>query len=231
MKKFSFKEIKFFSGNYSEIKKEFDKGGVLVAPAASALANIDNDKKYYSALKQANIAILDSGFFCILLRLFRLKRVKKFSGYLFLRTFLENFKNQNKIFFIDPSRISSITNSNYLRSQKISNFKSYIAPDYKGHHFDLKLIKNLNQYKPRYIIINLGGGTQEPLAIYIKKKIKFKSSIMCTGAAIAFMTGEQAPINKLIDKIYLGWATRIIWKPNLYLKRILKSFKIIKFFF
>jgi len=231
MKKFSFKGIKFFSGNYFEIKKEFDKGGVLVAPAASALANIEKDKNYYLALKQSNIAILDSGFFCILLRFFKLKKVKKLSGYLFLRTFLEGYKNQNKILFIDPSKNSSLINSIYLRSQKIFNFKSYVAPNYKGNYFDLKLIEIITKYKPRYIIINLGGGSQEPLAIYIKRNIKFKSSIMCTGAAIAFMTGEQAPINKLIDKIYLGWATRILWSPRLYLGRILKSFKIIKFFF
>tara|TARA_A100000164_G_scaffold354367_1_gene361879 strand:- start:52 stop:747 length:696 start_codon:yes stop_codon:yes gene_type:complete len=231
MKKFSFKGIKFFSGNYHEIKKEFDKGGVLVAPAASALANIDNDKKYYSALKQSNVAILDSGFFCILLRFFKLRKVKKLSGYLFLKNFLENYKNQNKIFFIDPSKKSSFSSSIYLKSQKIFNFNSYIAPNYNGHFFDLELIKLLKKYKPRYIIINLGGGSQEPLAIFIKKKIKFKSSIMCTGAALAFMTGEQAPINRFIDKIYLGWATRILWNPKLYLGRILKSFKIIKFFF
>ena len=58
MKKFSFKEIKFYSGDYDQIKNEFDKGGVLVAPAASALANIDTDKQYYSSLKNSNIAIL-----------------------------------------------------------------------------------------------------------------------------------------------------------------------------
>jgi len=69
------------------------------------------------------------------------------------------------------------------------------------------------------------------LAIYLKKNINHKVSIMCTGAAIAFMTGEQAPINKMIDQLYLGWFMRIIWNPKLYLKRILKSFKIIKFFF
>ena len=67
MKKFSFKGIKFYSGNYYQIKREFDKGGVLVAPAASALANIYKDKQYYNALKKSKIAILDSGFFCILL--------------------------------------------------------------------------------------------------------------------------------------------------------------------
>ena len=231
MKKFSFKGIKFISGNYIEIKKEFDKGGVLVAPAASALANIYNDKNYYLALKQSNIAILDSGFFCILLRFFKLKKVKKLSGYLFLRTFLKDYKNQNKILFIDPSKKSSLINFFYLRSQKIFNFKSYIAPIYKRNQFDFRLIGVIKKYKPRYIIINLGGGSQEPLAIFIKKKINFKSSIMCTGAALAFMTGEQAPINKFIDRVYLGWAVRILWSPQLYLVRILKSFKIIKFFF
>ena len=231
MKKFSFKEIKFYSGNYDQIKYEFDKGGVLVAPAASALANIDTDKQYYSSLKNSKIAILDSGFFCILLRIFRFQKVKKLSGFLFLKTFLDNFKNQQKILFIDPSKKSNILNIKFLKSKKIINFKTYIAPNYNKKFFDLKLLNLINNYKPKYIVINIGGGSQEPLAIYINKNIKYKVSIMCTGAALAFMTGEQAPINKFIDKIYLGWLTRIIWNPKLYLGRILKSFKIIKFFF
>jgi len=231
MKKFSFKEIKFYSGDYDQIKYEFDKGGVLVAPAASALANIDTDKQYYSSLKNSKIAILDSGFFCILLRIFRFQKVKKLSGFLFLKTFLDNFKNQQKILFIDPSRKSNILNIKFLKSKKIINFKTYIAPNYNKKFFDLKLLNLINNYKPKYIVINIGGGSQEPLAIYINKNIKYNASIMCTGAALAFMTGEQAPINKFIDKVYLGWLTRIIWNPKLYLGRILKSFKIIKFFF
>ena len=231
MKKFSFKEIKFYSGDYDQIKNEFDKGGVLVAPAASALANIDTDKLYYSSLKNSKIAILDSGFFCILLRIFRFQKVKKLSGFLFLKTFLDNFKNQQKILFIDPSRKSNILNIKFLKSKKIINFKTYIAPNYNKKFIDLKLLKLINNYKPKYIVINIGGGSQEPLAIYINKNIKYNASIMCTGAALAFMTGEQAPINKFIDKVYLGWLTRIIWNPKLYLGRILKSFKIIKFFF
>ena len=231
MKKFSFKEIKFYSGDYDQIKYEFDKGGVLVAPAASALANIDTDKQYYSSLKNSKIAILDSGFFCILLRIFRFQKVKKLSGFLFLKTFLDNFKNQQKILFIDPSKKSNILNIKFLKSKKIINFKTYIAPNYNKKFFDLKLLNLINNYKPKYIVINIGGGSQEPLAIYINKNIKYKASIMCTGAALAFMTGEQAPINKFIDKMYLGWLTRIFWNPKLYLGRILKSFKIIKFFF
>ena len=231
MKKISFKGINFYTGTYNQIKKQFDKGGVLVAPAASALANIENDNIYFSSLRNSDVAILDSGFFCILLRLFKFKRVTKLSGFLFLKTFLENYNNKNKILLIDPSKKSSYLNKKLLRSLKIYNFKSYLAPQYRKKINDPMLLSLVKRYKPRYIVINLGGGVQEPLAIYINKNIKFNISIMCTGAAIAFMTGEQAPINKFVDKIYLGWLMRIIWKPKMYLGRILKSFKIIKFFF
>ena len=230
MKKFSFKGIKFYSGTYKQIKSQFDKGGVLVAPAASAIANIDIDKKYYTSLKNSNIAILDSGFFCILLRIFKFKKVKKLSGYLFLRNFLSENLSRYSLLLIDPSKKSNLLNIKLLRSKKIFNYKTYIAPKYINF-VDDKLLKIIDNYKPRYIIINIGGGSQEPLAIYLKKNIKHKVSIMCTGAAIAFMTGEQAPINKMVDQLYLGWFMRIIWNPKLYLKRILKSFKIIKFFF
>ena len=231
MKKISFKGIKFYSGSYNQIKKKFDNGGVLVAPAASALANIDKDNLYFSSLKNSDIAILDSGFFCLLLRLFKFEKVKKLSGFLFLMNFLDEYKNKDKILFIDPSKKSNMINHKFLRSKKIYNFKSYIAPKYKRNIRDPILKQIINKFKPKYIVMNIGGGTQEPLAIYLRNEIQFKLRIMCTGAAIAFMTGEQAPINRFIDKIYLGWLLRILWKPQMYLGRILKSFKIIKFFF
>ncbi len=231
MKKISFKGIKFYTGDYNQIKKRFDIGGVLVAPAASALANIETDNLYLKSLRRSDIAILDSGFFCILLRLFKSEKVKKLSGFLFLRNFLDEFKNIDKILLVDPSKKSNKINSRYLRSIKIFNFKSYIAPQYNKNVKDPILINIIRKYKPKYIVINIGGGIQEPLAIYIRDKIKFKLSIMCTGAAIAFMTGEQAPINKTIDKVYLGWLLRIIWRPRLFFGRFFKSFKIIKFFF
>ena len=76
----------------------------------------------------------------------------------------------------------------------------------------------------------MGGEVQEILALYIKKNIKFNVTIFCTGAAIAFLTKRQAPINDFIDKIYLGWFIRLLYNPKKYFKRILGSFKLIKFF-
>ena len=45
------------------------------------------------------------------------------------------------------------------------------------------------------------------------KNLKYKPIILCTGAALSFFTGMQAPINRFIDNFYLGWLLRIIFNP------------------
>jgi len=118
-----------------------------------------------------------------------------------------------------------------LNKNNIVNLKNYIAPQYiKEHIVDNNLLEEINRFQPRYIIINLGGGIQELLALYIKNNIKHKISILCTGAAIAFLTKKQAPINDIIDKLYLGWLARIIFNPKKSLIRTVKSLYLIKQF-
>ena len=226
-----FKGIKFYNSNFNTLLKILNKGGYLVAPAASALANIEINKSYYNSLLKSDLAILDSGFFCILLRIFKNKKITKFSGYLFLKKFLNNQGIKNKkILLVDPSILDRKLNLSYLKKKKIKNVTSYIAPNYKIRVIDQNLIKLVNKIKPRYIIINIGGEVQELLALYLKNNVKHKISIMCTGAAIAFLTKSQAPINNFIDKYYLGWILRIIYSPRKHIYRMLQSLRLIKFF-
>ena len=99
--KITFKSIVFFDFGFKQILRRFKNcGGYIVAPAASALAEINKKKFYYKSLRFADAAILDSGFFCILLNLFRNIKVRKLSGYLFLKKSLETKELYNKkIFF------------------------------------------------------------------------------------------------------------------------------------
>ena len=226
----NFKGIKFYNYDFAKLFTIIDEGGYLVAPAASALTNIAVDKKYHDALKQSDIAILDSGFFCILLRIFKGKKVSKYSGYLFLKNFLNlNFSQEIKFLSIDPTQEDSKANASYIKSKNIINLKNYVAPQYNTKNIiDNNLIEEINRFQPRYIIINLSGGIQELLALYIKKNIKHKTSILCTGAAIAFLTKRQAPINNLIDKLYLGWLARIFFNPKKALLRTMRSLYLIK---
>ena len=226
-----FKGIKFYDYPFSKLCKLLDNGGVLVAPAASALTQIEEDKDYYNALKQSDIAIFDSGLFCILIRIFAGKKIKKLSGYLFLKQFLNQSRIKNKKFFlIDPTFIDSKINLKLMRNKKFRIIKSYIAPFYKYSIYDIKLLYEIKRFKPDYIIINIGGGVQEKLGIFIKDNIKMKIPIICTGAAISFLTKRQAPINDTVDKFYLGWFWRIIHNPKKFFFRTMKSLKLIKQF-
>ena len=229
MKEYFLFEIRFIDGDFKSIKLLIDKGGLLVLPAAPALKEIDNNKKYHNALKHADIALFDSGFFCVLLKFFKKIKVKKYSGLKFLKEFLLSQKNtSNKILFIDPSNKDKIINNKYLKSIGIKNFFHYIAPIYQPNLLEDTILLNIiNERKPKYIIINLGGGIQELLGSYLKTNLNYKPSIICSGAAIAFLTGQQARIPLIFDKIYIGWLVRIIFNPFIFFPRYLKAFKLI----
>ena len=83
----------------------------------------------------------------------------------------------------------------------------------------------IKKNKPDHIIINIGGGVQEILGYYLKRKFNNKLKIFCTGAAISYFTGDQAPLSKFLDNYYLGWLIRILYNPLLFF-RYFKAFKL-----
>ena len=230
--------VKFINGSYKIAFSRLLKKQFMVVPSGPGLSVIDKDVRYYNALKSADFAIPDSGFMIILLRLFFNIRIKKLSGPKFLRKFLNEdvIRKPNKLFLIDPNRKESLLNKEYLNriGVPISSEYQYIAPYYGGNKInDKDLIDKLNtlQEKPEFILVNLGGGIQEPLGLYIKDNITYRTAIICTGAAIAFQTGSQAKIPDWVDAIYLGWFARIIQNPTLFFMRFLKAFRLVYVFY
>ena len=231
-KTLNFYGIKFYNWSFDRIIKKIHLGGYLVAPAASALTEIKNDKIYYNAIKSSDIAIFDSGFFCILLRIFLICSPIKFSGFLFLKKFLNYNKAKKKLVLsINSSDYQGKKNADLLSLHKFKNILLRTAPFYKSNNInDPKIINYINKHKPYYIIINIAGGKQEPLAYFIMKNIKFKCTIFCLGGAIDFINGIQAPINEFIDKIYLGWFMRILFNPKVFFLRVFNSLNLFFFF-
>ena len=228
--KIIFKKIKFNNILFTNIEKYLLKKGLFVFPAGPALANIEKSIKYYKSIKSADFVFFDSGFFVLLLRIFKNIRVYKFSGYKFLGLFFKYIKkNKNKkVFCIDPNIRFSKSNIKFIKKLGIKKIQNYVAPKYNLDKLsDKKLIKLINIFKPNYLIINIGGGTQEVLGLYIKKNLKKKTTIFCTGAAISFYTRDQAPINDLIDKYYLGWLLRFLFNPFVFFKKYIIALRLI----
>ena len=70
----NFKGIKFYNYNFDQLLNKINKGGLLVAPAASALTNISENKIYHNSLKKSDVAIFDSGFFVYIIKSFKGKK-------------------------------------------------------------------------------------------------------------------------------------------------------------
>ena len=234
LKKIIFKKIKFNNIESKKFNKYIIKDGLFVFPAGPALASVEKSKEYYKSIQNADFVFFDSGLFVLLLRIFKNIKVKKFSGYKFLNLFFNYLKKNNKksVFCIDPNLSFSRSNKRYLKNLGLTKTYNYIAPKYDLNRlFDKKLLKVIRKVKPNFIISNIGGGTQEVLGLYLKRNLKFRTTILCTGGAISFFTGDQAPINSFIDNFYLGWLVRLVFNPIIFFKRYLSGLKLIPMVF
>ena len=130
--KIVFKKIKFININYKTFNRYVVKKGLFVFPSGPALANINVFTQYYNSIKKADFVFFDSGFFVLLLKIFKNINVYKFSGYKFLNLFFSYLKKNKKkrIFCIDPNLTFSRSNRRYIKKLGIKEIYNYIAPDY-----------------------------------------------------------------------------------------------------
>ena len=84
---------------------------------------------------------------------------------------------------------------------------------------DPKLVSIIESRRPRHIIIGIGGGMQDKLGSYLKRKLSYHPAIYCIGAAPGFVTGDQVVIPMWADRFFVGWIFRLIAQPRTLLPR------------
>ena len=227
--KIKYKKITFNNLSEKDFLNLMNNDGLFTFPAAPPLATLELNSEYHKSLISSDYVFFDSGYFVLLLKYLKGIKVNKFSGYKFLKL-LFNFLASNrekKIFLVDPLIKNSENNLKYLQNIGCTNIKKYVAPIYDPISIkDEQLLKDIINFQPEFVIINLGGGVQEVLGNFLKKNIKFKCKIICTGGAISYFTKDQAPINDTIDKLYLGWFFRLLFNPFVFIPRLTKSFSL-----
>ncbi len=227
--------IQFYNSGTGDLFNSLNKdGGLLTVPAAPALVTIPKDKPYYDSLIHSDYVIADSGFMALIWNMISKNKVIRISGLEFINYFLDHTSEvKGKVMTVNPGAVDAKINTDYLISKGIntSSELSYEAPFYKGNIKDEVLLQLIEDKKPEWVIVNIGGGTQEKLGLYLRQNLSYKPAIICTGAALAFKTGRQVKVSSWMDKLYIGWLARCIAKPKMYIPRYMSAFKLINLLF
>lgn len=242
--------VNFYRKSCADLIKNLPKSGLIAAPAAPALLNLVNDIQYQKALHAADINLVDSGLMALCWNFTHPKqKISRTSGYRFLKSLIETnyLHGENKTFWLMANERDRDLSMKWLNLEEMPestrcgerlhenfNLKKesfYICPHYHSHALeDPVLLQILDQKRPPFIIINIGGGTQERLGHYLKINLQYKPLIICTGAALGFLSGHQTPIPLWADKLYLGWLWRCFGNPKTFIPRYIKGLKFIPLF-
>jgi len=233
---FYWNNVKFINKRSISLINDILKAKLITVPSAPALVENCNNQFYYNALRESDFAIIDSSLFAILCRM-KLIKIFKYSGFRLIQDILNYLKeNSLKVFLVNSSSESATIQNRYLCNNtnlSSKDIRSYAAPFYSKDTpiVDNNLLAAINIFSPRLIIIGIAGGKQEILASFLNKNLNINTTIVCTGAALSFFTKEQANINTFIDRFYLGWFSRILSNPKIFLPRYMNALKFIKYFF
>lgn len=226
--------VNFFRGTLSDSLELSRQGGLVVAPSGPGMASdLTSCANYAKALNEADLVLPDSGLMCLWQKWFKSDTINRISGLTFLKSFLENSKNlEDSSFWVMPDLEQAKANQLWLSQEMgycVKDSKIYVAPFYNksGPIEDESLIRRIKEASPAFIFIQLGGGVQERLGLFLKNNLHYRPTILCTGAAIAFLSGKQATIPEWADRLYLGWLFRCIFSPSVYIPRYVKAFKLL----
>ena len=209
------------------------EGGLVLAPSGPGLCDLEHDVDYRDALLGSDLNLTDSGL-VILAEAVRSRRLlPRTSGLGYLDALLarEELREPRATFWVMPSASSMQRNLAWLRTKGLATTEDdcYVAPLYprRGRVEDDKLAAILGERRPAHVVICIGSGPQEKLGLSLKRALPYRPGIHCLGAAIGFLSGEQAQIPRWADRLLLGWLVRCINDPKTFVPRYLRALRLL----
>lgn len=207
---------------------------ILVTPNAGHLKNIRSNSDLKNIYLNAELSLIDGWPIAVAASIASKSRLKRVTGSDLLP---ELFTNLNK-----DIRIGIFGGSNQQKIREILetkypnlNIQIVDTSEWSDSVYDIRRLRELIQFNALSIVLLcLGHPKQEILAQELKNYDWVGSRpdwIMCVGATIEFLTGEQKRAPKIFSKLGLEWFYRLITNPkkfsNRYLNAIIPSIKLI----
>lgn len=223
-------------------------GGLLTVPSAPSLAQTRRDESLMLAYQASDWAVVDGGYVALVLRFCFGRSLPRISGLQILQRLIGEKSaraipfDQRRVLWVVPSDAEKERIDHYLENEGFrKDLRFWYEAPYYRHDSDFHddvLAARVKEVQPDWIILCIAGGKQEKLGQFLRTgALKPSASmaasqesrresarkngpvILCTGGAIAFLTGSQANIPTWADRLYLGWFFRVCQSPRVFLPR------------
>jgi N-acetylglucosaminyldiphosphoundecaprenol N-acetyl-beta-D-mannosaminyltransferase len=216
---------------------------VLVTPNAGHLTNIFDNPELSAIYSTAELSLIDGWPIAVATKNASKLKITRVTGSDLLPELLSQLAKEVRVGIIGGNNESIIRQSLESRFPEL-NIQIIDTSQWTNSVYDIRRLRELVQYNALSIVLLcLGHPKQELLAKELKNYDWAGSRpdwIMCVGATIDFLTGEQKRAPKVFQKIGLEWLFRLITNPKKFTQRylsavipslrlIFKSFRMRKF--
>jgi N-acetylglucosaminyldiphosphoundecaprenol N-acetyl-beta-D-mannosaminyltransferase len=234
--------IQFWNSTAEKLLGMVDvEGGLLTVPSAPSLAQMRRDPALMTAYQASDWAVVDGGYVALVLRFCFGRNLPRISGLQILQRLVGAKRaraipfEERRVLWVVPSAVEKERIDYYLENEGFErNLRFwYEAPFYRSDadFCDEALLALVKEVQPDWIILCIAGGKQEKLGLFLRGNVPLAAAsegresrkngpaILCTGGAIAFLTGSQVNIPTWADRIYVGWFFRICQSPRVFFPR------------
>jgi N-acetylglucosaminyldiphosphoundecaprenol N-acetyl-beta-D-mannosaminyltransferase len=160
----------------------------------------------------------------VLWRIISGRKLRKVSGIAYLKCLVErdDLRTAGNSFWVVASEHARAQAMEWLQAQGVAvkekNF--HVAGRRASSTEDHAILLQIEKERPVHVVIALGPGTQEGLALYLREYLLYRPNIHCVGAALGFLSGEERQIPEWAERHSLGWLFRLVSQPRMFLPRI-----------
>jgi N-acetylglucosaminyldiphosphoundecaprenol N-acetyl-beta-D-mannosaminyltransferase len=195
---------------------------ILVTPNAGHLTNIFDNPKLSEIYSTAELSLIDGWPIAVATKNASKLNITRVTGSDLLPELFSQLTKDVRVGIIGGSNESLIRQSLESKFPDL-NIQIIDTSQWTNSVYDIRRLRELVQYNALSIVLLcLGHPKQELLAKELKNYDWAGSRpdwIMCIGATIDFLTGEQKRAPKVFQKIGLEWFFRLITTPKRFIRR------------
>jgi N-acetylglucosaminyldiphosphoundecaprenol N-acetyl-beta-D-mannosaminyltransferase len=199
---------------------------IMVTPNAGHLTNIFNNSELSKIYSTAELSLIDGWPIAVATKNASKLKITRVTGSDLLPELFSQLTKEVRVGIVGGNNESLIRQSLQSRFPEL-NIQIIDTSQWTNSVYDIRRLRELVQYNALSIVLLcLGHPKQELLAKELKNYDWAGSRpdwIMCVGATIDFLTGEQMRAPKAFQKIGLEWFFRLMTNPKKFTQRYLNA--------